>query len=489
MASKKFTVDIDLNKNQLLNAVLQNLAVAPTSPLSGQTYWDTVDNTGYIWTGTEWGDILSVGPVSLSGLTDTSITSVGSGEIIVWNGSAWINNTLAEAGIPTDLSGLTDTDLTGVADGYVMVWNDSTGKWEAVPFAGGNDYVSGATFNTSNGILTLSRISGGTVTVDLDDRYALTGHTHAYSASTDVNIVSVTSGEITTWDGTKWINQTLAEAGISTSAHTHTLDSLSNVTITANSNGEILMWNGSAWINQTLQEMNIAAADAFAAHTGDTSIHFIINDLTTTATTEVWSAAQIQSELDTINSLISGALVYKGGYNANTNTPDLDTSPSSAITIGWTYTVTFSGDFFTEAVQVGDMLIAEIDSPTTLADWTIVNKNIPDIVPASETEPGIIEIATSGETNTGTDDTRAITPLKLNLALATYKYSETIGNGALTTFTITHNLGTLDVLIQVKEISTGAIIICDDKATGINTVSLTFNTAPTSSQYRVTILK
>jgi len=43
--------------------------------------------------------------------------------------------------------------------------------------------------------------------------------------------------------------------------HVHavpTLDALSNVTITANSNGEILRWNGTAWVNNTLAEAGIA---------------------------------------------------------------------------------------------------------------------------------------------------------------------------------------------------------------------------------------
>ena len=41
--------------------------------------------------------------------------------------------------------------------------------------------------------------------------------------------------------------------------HNHTLDSLSNVTITSNATGEILKWNGTAWINNTLAEAGISA--------------------------------------------------------------------------------------------------------------------------------------------------------------------------------------------------------------------------------------
>lgn len=58
----------------------------------------------------------------------------------------------------------------------------------------------------------------------------------------------------------------------------------------------------------------------------------------------------------------------KGGYNAATNTPDLDTTPI-AVKKGDLYVVTVSGTFFTEAVESGDSLISLIDNPTLLSDW------------------------------------------------------------------------------------------------------------------------
>ena len=63
MAFKQFLVDLDLSKNQILNAVVQNLATAPTSPSDGQIYWSTADDTMYVWsaTGTAWIDLGSSG--------------------------------------------------------------------------------------------------------------------------------------------------------------------------------------------------------------------------------------------------------------------------------------------------------------------------------------------------------------------------------------------------------------------------------------------
>ena len=123
--------------------------------------------------------------------------------------------------------------------------------------------------------------------------------------------------------------------------------------------------------------------------------------------TKVPTQQSVKAYVDTeVASALSSEMTYKGAYNAATNSPDLDTSPSG-VKKGDTYTVTAAGTFFTTAVEVGDVLIAEIDTATVEADWTIVNKNIDA---ASTTVAGIVELATTAEAETGTDTTRAVTP-------------------------------------------------------------------------------
>lgn len=49
-----FKKNLDLQTNQLLNAVLHKLPVMPNNPVEGQMYYDTGKGTAYIWNGTNW---------------------------------------------------------------------------------------------------------------------------------------------------------------------------------------------------------------------------------------------------------------------------------------------------------------------------------------------------------------------------------------------------------------------------------------------------
>jgi hypothetical protein len=69
---------------------------APTAPVEGDLWYDATNDALNVYDGTDW---QSAGYKNLSELEDVTITSIAAGEIIKWNGTQFVNNTLAEANI------------------------------------------------------------------------------------------------------------------------------------------------------------------------------------------------------------------------------------------------------------------------------------------------------------------------------------------------------------------------------------------------------
>lgn len=107
---------------------------------------------------------------------------------------------------------------------------------------------------------------------------------------------------------------------------------------------------------------------------------------------------------------------------------------------------------------------------------------------ASETTAGILELATQAEADTGTDDARALTPAKArNASWMMRKSTPTnIGDGSATSITYTHNLGTDDVRVYVREV--GGLkrnVLCEVQHTNTTQVTLLFDVAPALNSLRV----
>ena len=69
---------------------------------------------------------------------------------------------------------------------------------------------------------------------------------------------------------------------------------------------------------------------------------------------------------------VGGAMKYKGGYNAETNTPNLDDSPEvDTIIAGDVYNVTVTGEFYGSVLPVGTMLTSKVDDANQESDWLV----------------------------------------------------------------------------------------------------------------------
>lgn len=195
---------------------------------------------------------------------------------------------------------------------------------------------------------------------------------------------------------------------------------------------------------------------------------------------------------------VTGLLDFKGGYDAATNTPNLDITPI-AVSKGDMYVVTAAGNFFTEAVSIGDTLFAKIDSATALTDWVIIERNLN---PATETVEGIARIATQAETDAGTNDTAYITPLKLanatSISGVVKKFAVDLDGagegtvtrvfaGGVTTFVVTHSLNTTDVQVQVRLKADGKQTLFEVESTDANNITIRGNGSIADDVYRVVV--
>jgi len=197
------------------------------------------------------------------------------------------------------------------------------------------------------------------------------------------------------------------------------------------------------------------------------------------------TAAQDVATKNYVDTIATGLLEYKGGYNASTNTPDLDTATNIAIDKGDAYTVTADGLFFTEQVRVGDFIIAETAIPAntggTLADFTIVQSNV-DLATAAATSGAAIK-GISGYDSADFSVTAGF------VSLETKTYKALIGNGSLTTVPVTHGLNSQDLMIQLFDASTNETVYADVVRTSASQVDIIFSTAPATNSIKILIQK
>jgi hypothetical protein len=138
-----FLQHIDLNKNELQNAVIQNLGTAPSSPAEGQIYYDSTggDKKLYFWNGTGW---ISTAEQDIGDIESVTLTA-GDGIDITQNNSSGGDYTST---ISTDVKANSGIVIDSTELALDLAASSITGTLAVA------DGGTGATSLTSNAILT-----------------------------------------------------------------------------------------------------------------------------------------------------------------------------------------------------------------------------------------------------------------------------------------------------------------------------------------------
>lgn len=202
------------------------------------------------------------------------------------------------------------------------------------------------------------------------------------------------------------------------------------------------------------------------------------------------AVASAQAVKNYVDGVVGGLGNLEGGWNPSFGSFPIGSDPVMGTKKGDYWYSTATGLIDGVAFNVGDMIIANTADASTssAADWIKLEVNRDQ---ATEIVLGLIQIASDTDLTDGTDDTKAVTPLKLKTYLdnRTGGYAETIGDGFTTQFFISHGLGTGDVIVAIRETLTGDEVFADVSIAGGSGIYITFATAPASGEYRVVVKK
>ena len=430
-----YYANVDLNQNQLLKPRIQNEAnnTAAGTGVPGQIYYDTTLSVLKVWN-TSWVEIgVEEGVTNINTTNSTYINMTPTTNTA---GNVTVTASLSASGTPSASTFLNgdnvwatvtqedttyDLTATGSTNGTVnvnLVAGGSGSGTDSIEING-----SGTTSVTRSGnIITISSADSKTGTVTgltqgsgIDITASASSPTVAVDYLTSNNIIEkagtlgtpATSDTIIYQTGTTVKKSTIASILASVPAGADTTYTLPvtngsnpDLVLTAGGSGsgtDIVNLNGSSNVTVTGSTLdtvtfdlatNISVTGSITATAGpltvgSTGVSSFAGDVTVPTTPAQSDSAASKAYVDSSN---VGQSIFQGGYNASTNTPDLDSSPSALIKLGWFWAVTDTGDFFSEEVQPGDLIYANQDNPgATFANWTVVQSG-QDIATAGATD-------------------------------------------------------------------------------------------------------
>ena len=455
--SRKFLVSIDLNKNELQNAVIQNLATAPSTPLAGQVYYNTVDNQLYIYNGTRWevaGNAVQSGLLSArpaAGSVDTGTIYYATDNYLFYysDGSTW-QQTNAFGNVVTETS-YGQASGNGTATNYARA--DHTHGTPALGTA------------TPNAIAGVTGSAGSATTPSKED------HTHAFTPAADLSmagfkLTNVATPSADTDAANKGYVDSVAQ-GLDTKASVVAATTTNGTLATAFANGEVV--------------------DGVTLATND---RILIKNQTDATANGIYtvnaSGAPTRSADMNVGSEFPSAYVFveQGTVNADTGWVCTNNAPVTlgSTNITWTQ---FSGA-----------------GTYTANNGVVLNGSVFSFAPESGkglqtgASGAAIKLATTSGLNVTSDlavgagngITVLTNTVAIDSAVVVSKYAASVGDGSATSYTVTHNLNTRDVIVTVYDNSSPyAEVITDVAHTTVNTVTIAFSVAPTSNQYRVVV--
>ena len=184
-----------------------------------------------------------------------------------------------------------------------------------------------------------------------------------------------------------------------------------------------------------------------------------------------------------VQAAVTGLLEFKGGFNANTGAivggGNLTSGATRvAVAVGDYYVVTVDGDFFGNAatpLTVGDSVIVQ----TAAAAGASVEADF--IIVQSDTDLATLTTVGIGNVNAGTGISVAYVSGTATVTNTDTNSSNTYAVTITDTATITHSLGTKDVIIQLYDVTTNETVYADVERGSTSEATITFAATPTNS--------